>query len=313
MTGEVESHQTNTEMIQSAPLEVQASTEMPLKVRVSCSQGCILQAGHVTITDSRVGTVQEIELTEFGEAANDTDEFVVRVPSEPGAYRWTAVFPAQEKEGILHEESSTTFFFTVKPHLTSIAVWDIPSPVACNAKFKIKVGVKCSAQCNLTDKEIRVYGVKGKKVATRALGCVPWPGTSGLYWSEVELEAPGVEGSYRWRVKFTKPDLDVPHEDASDYFGFTTARPPEHVVTVEVIEQETKAPIKNAHVVLRPQGGYPYRGHSDETGVAKLAVPKGEYDLVVLKDRDYETFETTVEVADEVAIKAALLVRVGQW
>jgi hypothetical protein len=203
--------------------------------------------------------------------------------------------------------------FNVKPHATSIAVWDVPSPIAFNDKFKIKVGVRCSAECSLTDKKIAIYGQKGKKVATGALGGVPWPGTSALYWAEVGLEAPGVEGYYRWRVKFPKPDLELPHEEASYHFGFTTARPPEHVVTVEVIDKNTKAPIKGAHVLLRPHSGYPYRGYTDEGGVAKLEVPKGEYTLYASKGDEYQTFQTTVEITDDATIKAELLVAEKPW
>jgi len=74
------------------------------------------------------------------------------------------------------------------------------------------------------------------------------------------------------------------------------------VVTVEVIEKDTRTPIKNAHVLL-----HPYRGYTDERGVAKLEVPKGNYELYVSKN-EYETFQTTVEVANDVAVKVELLV-----
>jgi len=287
-------------MVKAALAELDAGTDMALKVRVSCSANCSLQGGRVRIADDEGTVVKETELTEFDGTGSETDEFIVKVPTEPGGYTWTAVFPAQEKQGVVHEESSAPFSFIVKPHSTSIAVWDIPSPIAFNDKFKIKVGVKCSAECTLTGKKIAVYDQEGKQVATGALGGVPSPGTSALYWAEVEVEAPGVEGYYRWRVKFRKPDLELPHEDASYNFGFTAARPPQHMVTVEVIDKDTKAPIKGADVIV-----HPYRGYSDEGGVAKIRVPKGEYKIHVWKD-NCETFRTTVEVADDVTIKAEL-------
>ena len=313
VTEEVEAHETSTHMAKAAPSEVDARADMALKVGVSCPEARDLGGSMVRIVAQDGALAKEVELSEFDGTVNQTDEFVVKAPNEPGEYRWTAVFPAQEKEGILHEESSTLFSFTVKPHSTSIAVWDVPSPIAFNDKFKIKVGVQCSSKCNLTDKEIRIYARRGKKVATGALGGVPWPGTSALYWAEVELEAPGVEGRYRWRVKFPKPDLELPHDEASYHFGFTTARPPEHVVTVEVIAQDTKTPVKNAHVLLRPHGGYPYRGYTDEGGVAKLEVAKGEYKLYASKGDEYQTFQMTVEITDDATIKAELLVKENEW
>jgi len=312
VTGEVKAHETSTSMVKAAPAELDAGTDIALKVKVSCPSACDLRGRMVKII-AQDAVVKEIELVTFDGTGNETDEFAVKAPIKPGGYTWTAVFPAQEKEGILHEESSTPFSFIVKPHATSIAVWDVQSPIAFNDQFKIKVGVKCSAGCKLTDKRIEIYDQEGGKVATGTLGDVPWPATSALYWAEVELKAPSVEGYYTWEVKFPKPDLELPHEEASCTFAFGTARQPEHVVTVEVIDKNTKTPIKNAHVLLHPHSGYPYRGYTDEGGVAKLEVPKGEYELYASKGNDYETFQTTVEVASDVTIKAELLVREREW
>lgn len=302
MTEESQAHETSTSMVQASPDELDAGVHIALKVKVSCPSACDLRGKIVKIIDQDA-VVQEINLTEFYGTVNETARLIVKAPTKPGEYTWTAVFPAQEKEGVLHQESSAPFSFIVKPHhATSMAVWDVPSPIAVGDRFRMKVGVKCSADCNLTDKQIEIYDHEGSKVATEKLGHVPWPDTGTLYWVEVELESPGTEGYYRWTVKFPEPDLELPHEEASYQFAFTTARPPEHVVTVEVIDKDTKTPIKNADVLL-----HPYRGYTDEGGVAKLEVPKGEYEIWVSKYK-YKTFQTTVKVASDVAVKAELLV-----
>lgn len=305
VTEEVKAHETSTYMVEPSPSEVDAGADIALKAEVSCPEPCDLRGSIVRIVRQDAAVAKEVELTEFDGTVNETDEFVVEAPIEPGEYMWTAVFPAQEKEGISHEESSTWFSFIVKPHRTSIAVWDVPSPIAFSDKFKIKVGVKCAAECSLTGKQIEVYNEKGEKVASGTLGETPLPQTSALYWAKVELEAPGVERYYRWTVKFSKPDLELPHEEASYNFGFTTARPPEHVVTVEVIDKNTKTPIKNALVTLH-SCGTPYRNRTDDGGVAKLKVPKGEYQLYASKGDEHETFQTTVEITDDATIKAEL-------
>jgi hypothetical protein len=299
-------HETNIDLIQSIPANVDAGTEVALKVRVSCRPACDLRGRTVRIIGQDSTVAKEVALNSFDEDVNETDEFTVKAPIELGQCTWSVVFPAQEVGDVLHQESSTPLLFNVKPHETSMAVWDFPSPVIINSRFKIKVGVKCSAECNLVDKEIRIYGRRGKKVATGALGGVPWPGTSALYWAEAELEAPGVEGRYRWRVRFPKPDLHLPHENASCDFAFTAARPPEHVVTVEVIAQDSNDPIGRAHVVLRPESGYPYRGLTDESGAANVTVPKGEYTLLVSKGSEYAAFQTTIEVSDDATVEVAL-------
>ena len=306
MTGEAQSHQTITEMIQSAPPEVDAGTDIALKIMVSCPTACDLRGKTVRIIAQYSTVAREVALTGFEEEMNETDEFWVKAPIEPGECTWSAVFPAQEVEGVLHEESSTPLRFNVKPHSISVAVWDVPSPIVFNDKFKIKVGVKCSAECNLMDEKIAVYDQEGRQVASTALGGVPWSGTSALYWAELQLEAPGVEGHHTWGVKFPKHELKPPHEAASHHFSFSTATTPEHVVTLELIAQDTKTPVKNAHAVLRSQSGYPYRCHTDEGGVARLQVPKGEYTLYASKAGEYETFQTTVQVGDDVTVKASL-------
>jgi hypothetical protein len=313
MARELQSHHTNTEMIQSAPQQVDAGSDIALKVKVACSSGCDLRDKAVRIIAQDGGVAKEVMLTGCEEEINETDEFAVRAPTELGEYTWSAVFPTQEEEGVAHEESAAPFSFTVRSHSTSIAVWDVPSPIGFGARYTVKVGVKCSAGCSLAGQEIRIYGPRGKRVATGALGRVPWPGTDALYWAEVELEAPSAEGYYRWRVKFPKAGLDLPHEEASRYFGFTTGKPPEHVVTAEVIAQDGKTPLKNAYVVLLSQSGYPYRGHTDEAGMARLEVPAGKYTLHASKGYGYDPFGATVEITEDATVRAELAVHYERW
>lgn len=302
MTRKVQAHETSTSMVKAASAELYAGTDIALKVRVSCPSACDLRGKIVKIIDQDA-VVQEIFLTEFYGTVNETDRLIVKAPTKPGEYTWTALFPAQEKEGVLHQESSAPFSFIVKPHhATSMAVWDVSSPIVFNAKFKLKVGVKCSAECRLTGKKVEIYDHEGAKVATGTLGDVPWSATGALYWAEVELEAPTVEGCYTWEAKFPEPELELPHEGASYTFVFGTARQPEHVVTVEVLDKDTNTPIKHADVLL-----HPYRDYTDERGMARLMVPKGEYELYVSKNK-YEIFQTTVKAASDVAVKAELLV-----
>jgi hypothetical protein len=305
---EVKAHETSC-MLEGAPAELDAGSIMALKVKVSCSSACDLRGKTAKIiAQDAVVKEMEIELTEFDGEGNETSEFVVKAPTKPGEYTWTAVFPAQEKEGVLHEESSAPFSFIVKSHITSMTVWDVPSPIVLETKFKLKVGVRCSAECKLTDSQIEIYDHEGSKVATETLRDVPWPNTAALYWAEVELEAPGTEGYYRWEAKFPTTDLEVPHEEASSVIQFSTARPPDHVVIVEVIDKGKKKPLKNALVTLIPCGTVytPYRKRTDDRGVAGLAVPKGEYQLCADKP-DYQAFDTTAEVARDTKVKVELI------
>ncbi|MBI4787683.1 MAG: hypothetical protein HY782_11620 [Chloroflexi bacterium] len=289
-------------MIEPAPAALYAGSDMALNVQVSCPSNCNLQGSKVTITSDDGAAIKEIELVSFGRPANETDEFIVRAPTKPGEYTWTAVFAAQEQEGVLHEECSTSFSFVVKPHTTSIAVWDVPSPIVFNTSFTIKVGVQCSAECELAAKEVAIHDDTGVRVATGTLGDAPWSDTGALYWAEIDLKAPSVEGYYTWEAKFSKPDMELGHEGSCYPFGFRTATQPDHVVTVEVLDKVTKTPIKRSDVIL-----HPYRGYTDERGVAMLTVPKGDYELYIMA-AEKQSFQTTLNVAGDVAVRAELLV-----
>ena len=50
----------------------------------------------------------------------------------------------------------------------------------------------------------------------------------------------------------------------------------------------------------------PYRNHTDEGGVARLAVAGGEYELYVAKG-EYKTFETVVKVTGDMTVRAELV------
>jgi uncharacterized membrane protein len=243
---------------------------------------------------------KEAELATIDGTANETDELTVKVPTKPETYKWVAVLAKQETAGIIHEGDSPPFSFVVKPHTTSIAIWDVPSPVVFGTRFTIKAGVSCSAHCNLAGKEVEIHDHEGARTATGILGDVQWPKTRALYWAEVELGAPRTDGHYTWKVKFPKPEMALPHEEAASTFAFMTAGPPEHAVTVEVIDKDMKTPIKNAIVVLNA-----YKGYTDENGVARVSVPKGEYKVdIAASGKRY--FQTTVKVVSDTSVKAEL-------
>jgi len=277
---EIKAHQISASMVKAAPAEVAAGADMTLKVRVSCSSTCDLRGKTIRIVAQEAILADEIELSEFDGSASETGEFLAKAPVEPGAYTWTAVFPAQEKEGVLHQEGSGPFTFIVKPHTTSMAVWDIPFPIVPGATFQLKVGAKCSVGCNLAGKNVAVRDREGARVATGTLSDAPYSDTVALYFAEMELEAPGTVGYHEWTAELPKPELELPHEGAFYNFGFATAKPSEHGVTVEVMDKETNTPIKDAEVYFGHLGP-PYRGRTDERGIVRVDLPEDEWELIV--------------------------------
>ena len=275
-------HELSVSWLETPPADVKAGAQMAFNVGVSCSLLCDLAGRTVQITGQEAVVADGIELTEFDGAANSTGQVLVNAPLIPGEHTWIATFPPQEMDGVLHQGHSAPFSFTVHAHRTGIAVWDIPSPVVRGSVFTIKVGINCVEKCSLTGKEIEVYDHEGARVATASLRDAPYSDKVDLHWAEVELTAPETEGYFRWQVKFPQPDLEIPHDEAAYTFGFTTAKPPECTLTVEVIDQDTNTPLKGAQVVLRPNL---YRGATDESGVARIELPKGEYTLTVMARR----------------------------
>ncbi len=301
MAEESSTHSTSVLVINKGSIQVDAGGAIALKVRVSCALACDLRGEIVKIVAHDNVVVAQAPLVSFDDVTNETDRFVFRAPAEPGQYTWTAVLSAQGQDGLEHEASSAPFSVAVRPHATSIAIWDVPSPIAFNQKFSIKVGVQCSSECKLADHKIEIYDHQGAWAAMGALGDTPWSETGGLYWAEIELQAPGAAGLYTWTVRSPKRDLELVHEASAYTFSFATASPPEHVVAVEAIDQDTKTPIRDVCVLM-----HPYRTFTDEKGTAKLRVPKGKYELQVLKSY-YRDWETTIEVASDVAVEAELV------
>ena len=191
----------------------------------------------------------------------------------------------------------------VQPHTTSVVAWDIPSAIVAGDRFRMKVGIKCSDDCQLTNGDFGIYDHKGAQVATGTLPGDRWPGTTGLYVAEVELEAPSEESLYTWSVKFPKgsgSDVGVPHDEGSISFGVRVVSHPECLVTVETVDKVSQTPLRGARVVM-----HPYKAVTDERGVAEVRVAKGEYKLFVSQTR-YLTFGLPVEVTADMTARAEL-------
>jgi len=298
-------HQITISMVTDLPSELNPGVFTTVKFRVSCSSACNLTGQSVRIIDQDGELIKEAKLIIPSGAAFDTDPIVLKVPTEPGEYTWSVVYPEQEKDGILHQQAALPFSFTVRPeHPTNMVVWDVDSPVVTGSKFKVKVGVKCSAGCMLADKMIRIFDQQQVIVGTGQLGKDPLPETASLYWTEVELQAPEQEGYYNWTIKFTEAETNARHMESASTFGFRVVNRPDCILTLEVKDKESGEPVEKASVIL-----HPYRTKTDEKGIAKLAVTQGKYQLFVTRDDKYELYKDTIEVFSDLELKVKLNVR----
>src|SRR3989475_12283844 len=243
---EPRTHPTSVALSRPPAAEVDAGTDIVLKIKVSCPYGCDLRGRVINVMALDGAVVAGSGLADFADKANETTEFSFMAPEEVGEYSWTLVFPKHEAEGLVHEEGSLPITVKTMAHDTSLAVWDVPSPIVIDHPFRIHVGATCSAGCDLRGKEIEICDETGANMARGNLGDTPWDGTRALYWTEVGLTAPGREGGTSWSIRFAATELRLPHDEASARFGFETVKPPQYTVTVKVVQQDDATPIEDA-------------------------------------------------------------------
>jgi hypothetical protein len=286
--------------VEVSPSEVDAGAELTVTARVSCPNGFDLRGQSVSIREQNDTELATAELTEFDGATNATSAFILRAPLEVGEHIYRAVLAANEKDGVLQEETSTEFSFVARPHAMSVNVWGLPSAIAAGECFGLKVGIKCSAECKLAGRPLSIFDHEGAQVGEANLLDDVWPGTSALYFAEVEAQAPLTTGDHEWHAEAPGSEQGVPHAAGSFTFTIKVVRPPDHEVTVEAFDSEKQTPIKGAHVLL-----HPYRALTDERGMAKVRVAKGCYRLFV-SGFQYIAHQSIIDVAGDVTTRAEL-------
>jgi hypothetical protein len=167
--------------------------------------------------------------------------------------------------------------------------------------FEIKVGAKSAGSCALRGRVIEVRNERGMLMATGFLGDTPWPGTDALYWTALQLPAPNEEGLFAWSVEFSANELDIPHEGTSSKFSLVIAKPPQHRLTVKILDKDAAVPVEDAQVRLGA-----YRAVTDPAGLAEVRLPKGKYDVIVWK-AGYEAPATALEVDADATIAVEVL------
>jgi hypothetical protein len=282
-----------------SPEIVDAGADLTLRCTVRPAPPRDLRGHALSIRDEDGTEVVRVELAEYDGEANLTRAVALKAPVVTGECRWVAVCPAVGKEGVSYAEESTPISFTVKAHSSAAVAWDVPSAIVAGVRFRMKIGVKCSSECDLTNRAVGIYDHDGAPVATATLGAV-WPDTAALHGTEVELEAPAVEGLFRWSARIQGSDEGIPHAEGSVDFGVRVVRPPPHRVTVEAVDSVTRRPIEGARVVM-----HPYHAATDGRGIAEVQVATGAYTLFGTQS-GYLTFGLPIEVSADMTARAEL-------
>lgn len=185
-------------------------------------------------------------------------------------------------------------------HVTELTVWDVPSATVAGEQLRFVLGARCSAGCNLGGKELGIYDLQGACVARTKLGRDVWPGTEALYVAEVQASAPAAAGSHQWEVKAAGWDTEAPHVAGSYPVAVRVVDAPDCLVTVTALDRESREPIAGARVVM-----HPYRAVADASGIARVRVAKGQYDILV-SGSGHAAACISVEVSADMAASAEL-------
>jgi hypothetical protein len=286
--------------VKVSPETVDAGADMTWRAQTACTPACDMRGHNLLLKDQAGAEIGRLVLTEFDGERNESAALVVKAPLSIGEHVWSVFSPVLEKDGTLLDESSRGVSFSVTAHTTRVLAWGAPSTIVAGETFKMNVGIKCSSECQFANKSFAIYDHDGAQIAAAELSNDLWPGTNGLYYAEVELEAPSQAGLYRWNAKAAGSELEIAHIEGVTEFGLRIVNPPEALVTVEVIDKDGQAALAGARVTL-----HPYEGVTNERGFAEIRVAKGSYTLFVAQT-GYITLGLEVEVSADMTAQAEL-------
>jgi len=293
--------------IEVAPTPVDAGAEVTITARVVCDPPCELTDDTLTIRAPDDSLLATITFTDFDDETETSSGAVsLRAPAAVGDYAWTAVLDAFTADDLAFEAVTVPIALAVKAHTTKVNVWDAPPAIGLGERFGLKVGVKCPCGCALAGQPFTIHDETGTEVASGTLGDGIFPTTQALYYADTTLTAPAgaALGNHKWSVRFPATGLEPPHAASAAEFGIIFVPAPEHVVTIAAVDSEKRTPLAGAIVTM-----HPYRAVTDESGIAKLKVPKGAYTLFV-SARTYTSDKASVEVTGDLRTQARLAVEV---
>ena len=258
----------------SLPASVPVAGEVTLSVLARCEPATDLEGIEALILRGEEVMAQGA----FGPYADGANavELTLRAPREIGEHALTVRLPEVAGDGLTLAAAEMPVTLNTRPHATSLAVWGIEGAIEAGRRFPVTVGAKCSDGCSMAGREIEVRDHAQRRIAGGRIGETPWTGT--LYHCVLELTAPEVPGSYRWSARAADRDLALPHRVGEHAFSFAAIPPPEHRLTVEVVEDATAAPVAGASIRIGP-----YRGTTDAEGRATIAVVGADYTVAIWK------------------------------
>jgi hypothetical protein len=101
-------------------------------------------------------------------------------------------------------------------------------------------------------------------------------------------------------AKIAGGDVELPHAAGSLPLNVRVVTAPDCEVTIRAVDRENQTPIEYALVVM-----HPYRAVTDDNGIARVRVARGQYDILVSGSR-YLPACASVEVTADLITSAEL-------
>jgi len=276
--------------------EVDAGHGFTVRASARCPHGCDLSGVAVTFRPPHGEPVTARLVQADDGGGYTTGEVTLTAPATAGLHGFTATI-VPTAGGLAHSAPPADFEIAARAHSARLNPWDVPSAVVAGESFRFKVGVKCSADCNLAGRQVTLFDAQQRPVATAQLGDDIWPGTTALFFAEMTARAPKDAGRHGWTLAVPADDAGLPHAAGNATLSVNVVSAPECEVTIETVAREGQAPIAGARVVM-----HPYRAVSDERGIARLRVARGDYTILVSATRH-------LPIHREVTLTADLLTR----
>jgi hypothetical protein len=158
-------------------------------------------------------------------------------------------------------------------------------PVVAGERFAIKVGATGVLG------RVEVIDRDGAAVASGMLAQTPWPGTQALNWVAIDLPAP---------VKAEVARYSVRCDGAETWFSVVAAAKPEHTLTVQVTERDSKEALAGVEIRLGP-----FHARTDKAGRAELRVCGGTYQLHLWRTAHISS-PRPIEIAGDVSVELTM-------
>ena len=264
--------------IVGAPDAIDAGDEFSLRVEVAATPAVDLSHEEVVIFDAAGETTARVPLAALQEDADGfaTVDIRLTAPAMAGSHVWTARLAAFEDDAVAYPEVTAEVTVSVEAHRIAPVVWDVPSSVAPGARFRVKIGARCSTACSSRGWQVKVTNGADRTLAEGQTGDTPWVGTDGLYYAELELAAPDEIGLLAWTATVTAPGEALPHVTGQRRFTVRTAPAADCELRVRVTDAATGRPASGLKVAV-----HPFSARTGADGLAEIAVSKGDHRVFI--------------------------------